>query len=381
MMSTRCAAASTACVPATCGLSRTPTNVLSTRIARSVPSGVCVQLKISRSTQRDACLKHGGTRQYGDRRSTVRVCKALAPSRDDSKATGEDDEPPTVSTGLAALEALEAEVDAELQDEEEKKPIVLPTQMWGADPPGHKSGWVHERHNQVSAHPAERKPLCSVNGRRLKSATLDWVSPNRTLPEPRNMGQHRLPFDIANYNDPLRIKLSTVIKLCTDYSDLRPNAGKSTLMNAMVGAKLSIVTSKAQTTRHRVLGIVSEEGSQMILLDTPGVVDTERNKMENFMMNSVKTSVKDADVVVVMVDAAGATNPRSPKLDLSSPLLHNIMTCVDILLLARTGKTPKEALNGLLPPSLLKKGCPIVIVLNKCDLLSVRRFNRRHKKR
>ncbi|KAK3276348.1 hypothetical protein CYMTET_15568 [Cymbomonas tetramitiformis] len=86
----------------------------------------------------------------------------------------------------------------------------------------------------------------------------------------------------------------------------RPNAGKSTLMNCLVGQKLSIVTYKPQTTRHRVLGIVSEDDFQMILLDTPGVIDTRKNKMEDMMMKSVTSSVKDADVIVCMVDAAGA---------------------------------------------------------------------------
>jgi len=166
-------------------------------------------------------------------------------------------------TGMSVLEELEAEVDAEGLDDE-VKPRILPTQLWGADPPGHTSGYV------------------AIVG--------------------------------------------------------RPNAGKSTLMNAMVGAKLSIVTSKAQTTRHRVLGIVSEPDSQMILLDTPGVIDKERNKMEGYMMNSVKTAVKDADLVIAMIDASG--------------------------------KAPKEALEGLLPAKLLHKGCPLVIALNKCDLLS-----------
>lgn len=82
----------------------------------------------------------------------------------------------------------------------------------------------------------------------------------------------------------------------------RPNAGKSTLLNALVGQKLSIVTRKPQTTRSRVLGILSGEGFQAILLDTPGILKP-RYGLQQAMMAEVTSSIRDADLVVFLVDA------------------------------------------------------------------------------
>jgi GTP-binding protein Era len=79
-----------------------------------------------------------------------------------------------------------------------------------------------------------------------------------------------------------------------------PNVGKSTLMNALVGTELSIITSKAQTTRHRILGIVNGPDFQMVLSDTPGVIKPAY-EMQNSMMNFVKEALVDADVLLYMV--------------------------------------------------------------------------------
>ena len=77
--------------------------------------------------------------------------------------------------------------------------------------------------------------------------------------------------------------------------------GKSTLMNRLVGEKLSIVTSKAQTTRHRILGIVNDEDYQIVFSDTPGVVNAAY-KLHETMMEYVNTSLKDADVLIFITD-------------------------------------------------------------------------------
>ncbi|SDS75974.1 GTPase Era [Winogradskyella sediminis] len=80
-----------------------------------------------------------------------------------------------------------------------------------------------------------------------------------------------------------------------------PNVGKSTLMNAFIGEKLSIITSKAQTTRHRILGIVNGEDFQVILSDTPGIIKPAYELQES-MMDFVKSAFEDADVLIYMVE-------------------------------------------------------------------------------
>lgn len=80
-----------------------------------------------------------------------------------------------------------------------------------------------------------------------------------------------------------------------------PNVGKSTLMNALVGEKLSIITSKAQTTRHRIMGIVSGDDFQIVYSDTPGIVDTAY-KLHESMMNFVESALIDADIFLYLVE-------------------------------------------------------------------------------
>jgi len=80
-----------------------------------------------------------------------------------------------------------------------------------------------------------------------------------------------------------------------------PNVGKSTLMNAFVGEKLSIITSKAQTTRHRILGIVNGDDFQLILSDTPGIIKPAY-ELQSSMMDFVKSAFEDADVLLYMVE-------------------------------------------------------------------------------
>ena len=85
-----------------------------------------------------------------------------------------------------------------------------------------------------------------------------------------------------------------------------PNVGKSTLMNAFIGEKLSIITSKAQTTRHRILGIVNGEDFQVILSDTPGIIKPAYD-LQQSMMDFVKSAFEDADILIYMVEIGEQT--------------------------------------------------------------------------
>jgi len=80
-----------------------------------------------------------------------------------------------------------------------------------------------------------------------------------------------------------------------------PNVGKSTLMNCLVGEKLSIITSKAQTTRHRIIGIVNGDEFQLIFSDTPGIVKPSY-ELQNSMMDFVKSALDDADIILYMLE-------------------------------------------------------------------------------
>ena len=80
-----------------------------------------------------------------------------------------------------------------------------------------------------------------------------------------------------------------------------PNVGKSTIMNALVGEKLSIITSKAQTTRHRIMGIVNGDDFQIVYSDTPGILKP-RYKLQETMMNFVNTALSDADMILYVTD-------------------------------------------------------------------------------
>lgn len=81
-----------------------------------------------------------------------------------------------------------------------------------------------------------------------------------------------------------------------------PNVGKSTLMNALIGDKLSIITSKPQTTRHRILGIISEEGYQVVFSDTPGIIEDPSYGMHSSMNRFAFSSFEDADLLMLVID-------------------------------------------------------------------------------
>jgi GTP-binding protein Era len=90
----------------------------------------------------------------------------------------------------------------------------------------------------------------------------------------------------------------------------RPNAGKSTLLNAFLQQKIAIVTPRPQTTRTRQLGIITEPGYQMIFVDTPGMIRQPRHKLDEFMVATAVETLSDADVVVWLVDSSEVPGPE-----------------------------------------------------------------------
>ena len=96
----------------------------------------------------------------------------------------------------------------------------------------------------------------------------------------------------------------------------KPNVGKSTLMNAMVGEKLSIITSKAQTTRHRIKGILNTPDYQIIFSDTPGILDPNY-KLQEAMLKAARSALVDADVLIYLTEVG--ENP-----DLENPFIQKV---------------------------------------------------------
>ena len=93
-----------------------------------------------------------------------------------------------------------------------------------------------------------------------------------------------------------------------------PNVGKSTLMNQLVGEKLSIITSKMQTTRHRIMGMVNDKDYQIVFSDTPGIIDPAYRLHEN-MMKFVSEALKDADIILMVTDIYEDPEKMQDRLD------------------------------------------------------------------
>lgn len=123
-----------------------------------------------------------------------------------------------------------------------------------------------------------------------------------------------------------------------------PNSGKSTLLNALLGQKLSIITSKPQTTRKRILGILSEENYQIIFLDTPGILSPSYLLQEK-MMEDVKTSLDDSDVIILIIDVK------------EDPLAENLLS------------------QEFVREQVFKSKKPKLLILNKVDLITQEKVN------
>jgi len=119
----------------------------------------------------------------------------------------------------------------------------------------------------------------------------------------------------------------------------RPNVGKSTLLNALLGEKLVIVNAKAQTTRHRILGILNGEDHQLVLSDTPGILEPAY-KLQESMMQAVDEALRDADVLLVMVEL-GETPEKSEELLRRARRFHGRM----LVLINKVDLGDEEKLN------------------------------------
>ncbi|OWY25267.1 GTPase Era [Sphingobacteriales bacterium UPWRP_1] len=142
----------------------------------------------------------------------------------------------------------------------------------------------------------------------------------------------------------------------------KPNVGKSTLMNALVGERLAIITSKAQTTRHRILGIVNGEHFQIVYSDTPGIINP-KYKMQEAMMRFVHISLEDADLILFMVEANSKADDVADALQLlqttDAPVLL-LLNKTDLLTAEETQQQlqywqQQVTANSYLPVSALKK--------------------------
>jgi len=115
----------------------------------------------------------------------------------------------------------------------------------------------------------------------------------------------------------------------------RPNVGKSTLLNALLGEKVSIVSSKPQTTRNRITGILTEGENQFVFLDTPGMLKP-KNKLGDYMVKTISSTMVDVDAAILVVDAA---------------------------------KAPSEVEESILK-RLNRLGTPVILAINKTDTVN-----------
>ncbi|MEO8819353.1 MAG: GTPase Era [Ginsengibacter sp.] len=137
----------------------------------------------------------------------------------------------------------------------------------------------------------------------------------------------------------------------------KPNAGKSTLLNALMGEKLAIVSPKVQTTRHRIKGILNAKDYQIIFSDTPGIIEP-KYKLHEKMMQAVKSSLEDADVALLMVDIKDNLAEAD---EIFSSLSLKVPS---IVILNKTDLVDKETVDKTVEFFSEKKYCEKVVVIS-----------------
>lgn len=123
----------------------------------------------------------------------------------------------------------------------------------------------------------------------------------------------------------------------------RPNVGKSTMMNSLVGQKVAIVSNKAQTTRNKIRGILSQESCQIIFIDTPGI-HTPKNKLGNVMVKAARSSIGDSDIALHIVEPTPNIHPADA--EIIEGLRRKASTA--ILVINKIDKVRKEELLGII---------------------------------
>lgn len=122
----------------------------------------------------------------------------------------------------------------------------------------------------------------------------------------------------------------------------KPNAGKSTLVNKLVGFKVAITTPKPQTTRFNIKGIITDDDSQMIFIDTPGV-HVPKDKMGEYMMKNVESAIESVDVIIYMVDATKPTIDKANETIMQNiaNVKNNVILCINKIDKIEKGKLLK----------------------------------------
>ena len=137
----------------------------------------------------------------------------------------------------------------------------------------------------------------------------------------------------------------------------KPNAGKSTLLNALMGEKLAIVSSKVQTTRHRIKGILTTDTYQIIFSDTPGIIDP-KYKLHEKMMMAVKSALEDADLALLLVDINDDWN------EVDSLFTSLRLKATALVVINKTDKTKIEKFNAALAFFKEKKYCREAVAIS-----------------
>ncbi len=133
-----------------------------------------------------------------------------------------------------------------------------------------------------------------------------------------------------------------------------PNVGKSTLMNALVGEKLSIITAKAQTTRHRIMGIVNGDDFQIVFSDTPGILNPHY-KLQESMMTFVRTAIGDADIILYVTDVVEKADKNQEYIERLQKIEQPVILVINKIDLTTPAELEKlvEAWRGVLPRALI----------------------------